>query len=117
MIGTNRCQGMIISLLQWLFLVPVKGGRWHIIPQLAVYTFWGVICYLPPFTGTRNNHWLLVLLESKGTPLNATFPPKIAGLIVRDYEAHHDPLIMPLEGGGIGVGPLDSRNSRDSFNK
>ena len=19
--------------------------------------FWGVICYLPPFTGTRNNHW------------------------------------------------------------
>ena len=24
--------------LQWLFLVPLKGGRWHIIPQLAVYT-------------------------------------------------------------------------------
>ena len=23
---------------QWLFLVPIKGGRWHIIPQLAVYT-------------------------------------------------------------------------------
>ena len=23
---------------QWLFLVPLKGGRWHIIPQLAVYT-------------------------------------------------------------------------------
>ena len=50
---------------QWLFLVPLKGGRWHIIPQLAVYTtyinhlyiaFWGVICYLPPFRGTRNNH-------------------------------------------------------------
>ncbi len=39
---------------QWLFPVPLKGGRWHIIPQLAVYTtyiplivlaFWGVICY------------------------------------------------------------------------
>ena len=36
------------------------------IPLLAVYTtekkhlyiaFWGVICYLPPFMGTRNNHW------------------------------------------------------------
>ena len=23
---------------QWLFLVPLKGGRWHLIPQLAVYT-------------------------------------------------------------------------------
>ena len=52
---------------QWLFLVPLKGlkgGRWHIIPHLAVYTtyvplvyhlyilyiaFWGVI---PPFRGT-----------------------------------------------------------------
>ena len=27
-----------VSYVQWLFLVPVKGGRWHIIPQLAVYT-------------------------------------------------------------------------------
>ncbi len=32
---------------QWLFLVPLKG-----------YTAnWGVICHLPPFRGTRNNHW------------------------------------------------------------
>ncbi len=28
----------VIELGQWLFLVPLKGGRWHIIPQLAVYT-------------------------------------------------------------------------------
>ena len=37
-------------LNKWLFLVPVKGGRWHIIPQFAVYTTYilpsvGVICY------------------------------------------------------------------------
>ena len=25
------------TLPQWLFLVPIKGGKWHIIPQLAVY--------------------------------------------------------------------------------
>ena len=31
---------------QWLFLVPLKGGRWHIIPQLAVYT-----TYILPFGG------------------------------------------------------------------
>ena len=56
------------SSFEWLFLVPVKGGRWHIITQLAVYTTYVpliycllggyiYICYLPPFTGTRNNHW------------------------------------------------------------
>ncbi len=57
--------------IQWLFLVPLKGGRWHIIPQLAVYTtyipliliaFWEVICYLSPFRGTRNNHWSMFFL-------------------------------------------------------
>ena len=50
---------------QWLFVVPLMGGRWYIIPQLAVYTtyipivlaFWGVILYVPPNKGTRNNHW------------------------------------------------------------
>ncbi len=52
-------------------IVPVKGGLGGIfyppigrknttyIP-LIVLAFWGVICYLPPFTGTRNNHWLFV---------------------------------------------------------
>ena len=43
---------------QWLFLVPLKGGRWHIpspnwqyIPLIyhLYIAFWGVICYLPPF--------------------------------------------------------------------
>ena len=30
---------------QWLFLVPLKGGRWHIIPQLAVYTTYIPLIY------------------------------------------------------------------------
>ena len=34
---------------QWLFLVPLKGGRWHIIPQLAVYT-----TYILPSGGLYN---------------------------------------------------------------
>ena len=31
--------------IQWLFLVPLKGGRWHIIPQLAVYTTYIPLIY------------------------------------------------------------------------
>ena len=31
--------------IQWLFLVPLKGGRWHIIPQLAVYTTYIALIY------------------------------------------------------------------------
>ena len=75
-VGLVNCFFIVYSVLkfsmshQWLFQVPLKGGRWHIILQLAVYTtctyiyiyhlyiaFWGVICYLPPFRGTRTNHW------------------------------------------------------------
>ena len=50
---------------QWLFLVPLKGGRLHITPQLAIYKWYisGIYCQLgdymppiPPFRGTRNNH-------------------------------------------------------------
>ena len=49
---------------QWIFQVPVKGGRYYVITQLAVYTtyiplivlaFWEVMKSLPPFTGTRKN--------------------------------------------------------------
>ena len=52
---------------QWLFVVPLKGGRWHIIHQLAVYTtyiplivlaFWKIYMPpIPPLKGTRNNRW------------------------------------------------------------
>ena len=40
-IGSFQPKGMKIKNIwnhQWLFLVPLKGGRSHIIPQLAVYT-------------------------------------------------------------------------------
>ncbi len=53
---------------QWLFLVPEKGGLGGIVHPpigrktttyiaLVVLAFWGVICYLPPFTGTWKIHW------------------------------------------------------------
>ena len=44
------------SKSQWLFLVPLKGGRWHIIPQKAIYKWYisGIYCqlgdYMPPTT-------------------------------------------------------------------
>ena len=39
---------------QWLFLVPLKGGRWHITPQLAVYT-----TYILPSGGLYATYHLL----------------------------------------------------------
>ncbi len=39
---------------QRLFLVPLKGGRWHIIPHLAVYT-----TYILPSGGLYNPYHLL----------------------------------------------------------
>ena len=44
----------IISIHQWLFLVPLTGGRWHIIPQLAVYT-----TYILPSGGLYATYHLL----------------------------------------------------------
>ena len=49
-------------------LVPLKGGIGSIFhpPEGKDYKWyisgifpanWGIICYLPPFRGTRNNHW------------------------------------------------------------
>ena len=43
-----------VYLDQWLFLVPLKGGRWHIIPQLAVYT-----TYILPSGGLYATYHLL----------------------------------------------------------
>ena len=38
-------EGWMEKYCQWLFLVPLKGGRWHIIPQLAVYTTYIPLIY------------------------------------------------------------------------
>ena len=53
-------------LCSMIFQVPVKGGRYYIIPPIgSIYhlyiAFWEVICYLPPFTGTRNNDWCVCI--------------------------------------------------------
>ena len=48
-----------IGISQWLFLVPLKGGRWHIIPQLAVYT-----TYILPSGGLYATYHLLGELET-----------------------------------------------------
>ena len=60
---------------QWSFLVPLIGGRYHIITQLAIYKWyisgilytanWGIIWYLPPIKGTRNNHWTQDIARSR----------------------------------------------------
>ena len=63
------CSGA--NCYQWSFLVPLIGGRYHIIPQLAVYTTYipliychGVIMYhLPPIS-----YWCYT---SGGYPLNS----------------------------------------------
>ena len=71
-------------VIQWLFLAPLNGGRWHIIPQLAVYTtyiplivlaFWGVICDLPPFRGTRNNLPVMEMDTKIRGPLGSSLRP------------------------------------------
>ena len=44
---------------QWLSLVPLKGGRWHIIPQLAVYTTYNYTTYILPSVGLYATYHLL----------------------------------------------------------
>ncbi len=39
---------------QWLFLVPLVGGRWHIIPQKAIYKW-----YILPIGGLYATYHLL----------------------------------------------------------
>ena len=51
----NKSNGEI----QWLFLVPLKGGRWHIIPQLAVYTTYIITTSILPSGGLFATYHLL----------------------------------------------------------
>ena len=58
--------GLKMSHHQWSFLVPLIDGRYHKIPQLAVYTTYIPLIYcqlgdyilpIPPIKGTRKLHW------------------------------------------------------------
>ena len=55
--GRQVSMSWLFMLDQWLFLLPANNPPIGSIYHLYI-AFWGVICYLPPFTGTRNNHWL-----------------------------------------------------------
>ena len=71
---------------QWLFLVPLIGGRWYIITQLAIYKWYisGIYCqlgtyiHLPPIMGTRKQPLIWVPVNPHGQ--NA------AGLEVEEVE-------------------------------
>ena len=55
--------------LKELFLVPLIGGGWYIITQLAVIIYhlyianWVIIYHLPPIKGTRKLHWKMTLVN------------------------------------------------------
>ena len=51
---------IIPASYQWLFLVPLIGGRWHIIPQLAVYT-----TYIPPIRGNQKQPLIIHPMKLK----------------------------------------------------
>ena len=57
---------LVKRLNQWLFLVPAKGGRWHRIPQLSVYTTYIPLiycllgCYMLPTTFYGNQKQPLI---------------------------------------------------------
>ncbi len=141
--------GDTTPISQWLFLVPVKsgiGGTVHppigrknatYIP-LIVLSFWGVICYLPPFTGTRNNHWIRIpwsmgslwyqskhdLLQS-GYPYDTTlimyciYTSTFKGVPIKPSGmANWHPLGTiwhPFEGGGIYNSSMDFKDSGPLF--
>ena len=69
-----KSQGYKPTLLQWLFLVPLKGGRWHIIPQLAVYTTYIPLIVLAFVWGLYNPKPTLYVRNLKN-PLINQFPP------------------------------------------
>ena len=54
-------------------MVPVKGGRWHIIPQLAVYNKW----YILPIGGLYATYHLLrepeTTIDDRFSPISVMF--------------------------------------------
>ncbi len=48
---------------RWHSPSPNWQEQYHLYTTEKVLAFWGVICYLPPFRGTRNNYWLDPVLK------------------------------------------------------
>ncbi len=91
--------------------IPIPTPK-SIHPQLAVYTtyiplivlaFWGVICYLPPFRGIRNNHW-------QKNP-HETWKPemKTKVQILTDGDVTFDKTQLDFSGCLVSVGHLHGR--------
>ena len=49
---------------RWHSPSPNWQEKYHLYIYHLYIAFWGVICYLPPFRGTRNNHWCMISLRS-----------------------------------------------------
>ena len=85
LLGSHRPLKWII---QWLFLVPVKGGigskkknrfgkdyKWYI--SGIYYQLGDGLCHLPPFTGTKNNHILIGFCPGSGGGDSPIIFPKV----------------------------------------
>ena len=66
----------LVTVYQWIFQVPVKGGRWHIIPQLAVYTTY--IIYTTYILPSGRLYSPYHLLREPETTIEYTFTKEVS---------------------------------------
>ncbi len=91
------------TLIQWLFLVPLKGGRQHITPQKAIYKWQWYKWYILPIGWLYATYhllgepettidWLRLCLGGRGWKLQSPFISYLKTQIGSWIEAH-----SPLE--------------------